>query len=536
MLLKKLKRKLKHMSKTSIVITILVFIVLSCMATGYAVLNQKLNIFGNTNLVIPDYKIYISNVDVESATNGGYATSTATHSGTEVALYTTLPNNNSSVTYEITLNNIGNSAAIADYIYVSSDNNFVKYKIKEINSKDIISKMSERKILVTVEPCENVSTNNLISSIILNFSFIKYFEGYSNECTLSWDGSSSQPPISTNILGITYYQISNANEFKWFIDQVNSGNTGINIMLTKDICLNDKAFTSIADSTTYTGIFDGQNRTIKGINFSRNKEISSGDETYQMGFIKNNGGIIKNVNISATYSDIHTTVARENTSYIGGVVVNNSGIIENVSFSGTITLNATARVNCSVRQSHTTNYIGGIAASNTGIIRGSSNKAVFNLTGKTEKKTCNIYSRSSNIYAGGIASTNSGYIVDSYNSSTISVSGSNESDTRTTNTAKIGGLVSTNNSQISNAYTSGAISQTISGKGDFDFTTDTIGINNGNTSNVYYVSGSISTLPSSPIGTLVSATDLINLNVPIGNAFKLDNKNINNGYPILFWQ
>ena len=54
MLLKKLKRKLKHMSKTSIVITILVFIVLSCMATGYAVLNQKLNIFGNAIKFTPE--------------------------------------------------------------------------------------------------------------------------------------------------------------------------------------------------------------------------------------------------------------------------------------------------------------------------------------------------------------------------------------------------------------------------------------------------------------------------------------------------
>lgn len=532
MLLRKLKNKIKNMSKTSIVITILVFIILLFMSTGYAVLNQKLDIFGNSNIVIPEYKIYISNVEVLNSSNGGYASTSATYTDNEVAIYTTLPSQNSSVTYEITLNNIGESAAITDYIYVSNNNNSVKYKIKEINSKDVISKISTKKVLVTVEPVENSTATNLESAIILNFSFLKYSDSYSNSCTLNWDGSSSNEPISTNILGTTYYQISNANEFKWFIDQVNGGNTGINVMLTNDICLNDKSFTSIGNSSAYTGIFDGQNRTISGISFSRNSELSS-NSTYEIGLFKNNNGTIKNVNITGSYSDTHTTIARDNTTYIGGVVINNSGVIENVAFSGSVNLNATVRANCTPRGSSSTVYIGGIAATNTGIIRGSQNKATFSLIGDTEKKTCNFYDRDVEIYAGGITSTNSGYIVDSYNSASLSVSGDNESSSNTSNKAKLGGLISTNTNQIKNSYTYGSVTQSQSGSDAFDYTIGAIATNSGSYSNVYYLSGSIT---SSATGTSVSATDLINLNISIGDAFKRDSASINNGYPILFWQ
>ena len=536
MLLRKLKRKLRKMPKTSIVITILVFIVLLCMTSGYALLSQKLDIFGTSKIVIPDYRIYISNVAVKSSTDGGYATNTATFTDNEVALYTTLPNLNSSVTYEITIKNIGNSNAITDYMYTASNNASVKYKIKEINSTEVVSKLSERKVLVTVEPIENATAAVGDSTVAINFAFLQENSSYSNSCTMNWDGSSSQQPVSTTILGSTYYLISNANEFKWFMDQVNGGNTTINVMLTDDICLNNMGISPIASSNAYAGIFDGQNRTISGISFTRDEEVSSGNKTSYMGLFYNNSGIIKNVNFIGSYSDVHMAKARENTSYIAGVVINNSGIIENVSFGGTINLNATAHVNCTMRQAHTWNYVGGIASTNTGIIRGSNNKATFTLVGKTTQATCNIYSRSSNIYAGGIASTNSGFIVDSYNSANITMTGSNEEKTRTENIAKIGGIVSTNNNQTKNTYTSGTITQSMDGNGTWDYVTDAIATNSGSYSNTYYLSGSIPTLPSTPIGTLATATDLINLNVSIGNAFKVDNKSINNGYPILFWQ
>jgi hypothetical protein len=222
------------------------------------------------------------------------------------------------------------------------------------------------------------------------------------------------------------------------MDQVNGGNTTLNVMLTNDICLNNKSISPIASSSAYAGIFDGQNRTISGINFTRDDTVESSNVTYYMGLFHTNNGFIRNVNISANYSDTHMAKTRENTSYIGGVAITNNGIIENVSISGSINVNAKAHVNCSIRAARTWNYVGGIASSNVGIIRGSNNKATFTLHGSSAKATCDLYEKEVAVYAGGIASINSGYIVDSYNSANMSATGENETKKNVTNTSKVG--------------------------------------------------------------------------------------------------
>lgn len=534
--LKKIKKKSKKNSKTNIAITLLVLFVLFSMATGYAALSQQLDIIGSAAIVIPDYKIYISDVKVISTESGAYETSSPTFTDNEVVLYSTLPSSSSSMTYEITIRNVGNSDAIVDYLYTSSNSSLVQYKISGINATEIISRVTDIIVTVIVEPSINSGgASNIESALGLNFSFLKYNNTYSNDCTLSWDGSSSSQPVSSDINGSNYYQVTNANEFKWFIDQVNSGNTSINVMLNNDICLNNNAFTAIGTDNAYTGVFDGQNRSISGISFSRDGTLKD-DTTYSVGLFMNNAGTIKNVNVTGNYSDTHIISTRKNTTNIGGIVVNNSGIIENASFNGAINLDATAHVNCTVRQAHTYNYIGGIASNNSGVVRGSYNNATFQLKGSTSKATCDIYTRSSNIYAGGIVSNNTGYVSDSYNKASITVTGYNETDTRTTNNANIGGIVSTNSNLTKNSYNLGTITKTISGDGTFNYLTDAIATNSGTITNVYLLSGSASNDDGTTTSNIVSASDLMNLNISIGKGFKKDLKNINNGYPILYWQ
>ena len=529
---KKTTKKIKNISKTSIVITILVFIVLLFMATGYAVLTQKLGITGSTELVIPDYRIYISDISIASTSSGGYASSSATHTDNEVAVYSALPNSNSSIVYEVTVKNTGNSDAIVDFMHTSSDNSLVKYKISGINSREVISRLSVKKFKIIVEASENSGDAiNINSSIMINFTFLKYSDSYSNECTLAWDGSSSSEPVSTNILGTDYYQISNANEFKWFMDQINNGNTSINGMLTNNICLNNASITPIATNSKYLGILDGQNRDITGISFSRNETLKA-DTTYNVGFFMNNGGTIKNINITGTYSDIHKVSTRENTTNLGGVVVNNTGIIENVSFNGSINVDATAHVNCTARQAHTYNYIGGIASNNSGIIRGSYNNATFTLKGSTSRATCDIYTRTSNIFAGGIASNNTGFVTDSYNKANMSIEQINATSTRTSNLGLVGGIASLNSSSCKNSYNWGTLSQTLPEEDYGDSQTGVVASNTGTLSNMYYLSGTV----NNNVGTEVNSTDLINLNISLGTGFRRDLKNINNGYPILYWQ
>lgn len=61
-----------------------------------------------------------------------------------------------------------------------------------------------------------------------------------------------------------YYAIENAGQLYWFAQQVNDGNTGINAVLTDDIDLSSKTFTSIGAEETkaFSGIFDGNGHKI----------------------------------------------------------------------------------------------------------------------------------------------------------------------------------------------------------------------------------------------------------------------------------
>lgn len=539
--------KKKSFSKTNIIITILVFSIILLMGTGYAVLTQILDVNGSGKLEIPEYRIYISDVKVLAIGQEAYASSEATYTDNEVALYSVLPSSSSSITYEITIKNTGNSNAIVDYLYTSNNNSQVKYKIDGVNATETISRLSVSKVKVTIEASENSgNATNIASSVVLNFAFLKANDSYSNSCTLNWDGSSSSEPVSTNILGTNYYQISNANEFKWFMDQINNGNTSINGMLINNICLNNASITPIASNNAYTGILDGQNRSIDGISFSRDEEIKSSNVTYNVGFFMNNNGIIKNVNFNGNYYDKQYVSTRESVLYLGGIVVNNLGIIENVSFNGNVELDVEAHVNCTARQAHTTNYIGGVSTNNSGIIRGSYNNATFNLKGSTTSATCNIYTRSSNIFAGGIVGVNVGYISDSYNKANMTINVYNENSTRTTNVTQVGGVVSNNITyesdgtnlvgKVKNSYNIGAITWNRTGTGSFEHLTDTVAINTGSLENVYLLSGSATNDDGNYTSTVVSASDLINLNVVLGTGFKKDLRNINSGYPILYWQ
>lgn len=525
---KKTKNK-KSFTKTNIILTISVLVILVFMASGYALLNTKLTIGGKGKLDIPEYKIFISDVKVGSTSNGGYQTSTPTFTDNEVALYSTLVNSNSSVVYDVTIQNTGASDAVVDYIYISNEN-AIKYRIIGVSAGDTIKGLSNLtvKIEVLYSENQNVVSGNL--PLMVNFRFLRKTDSYSNQCTLNWDGSSSSEPISVDIYGTSYYQITNANELNWFKNQVESGNTSINAILDNNICMNGHSF-SMANNQAYTGTFDGQNRTIEGLSYSRDVDID-GDFTYNSALFLQNDGTIKNLNVSGNIYDmaiVSTSVADDYSygySYLGGITANNSGLIENCSYSGTITVNEHARVNCAVAQAHNYTYVGSMAANNTGIIRGCVNRATYSLSGYPTYSTCNIYTREVHITSGGIAGVNAGIISDSYNQAQMHADGSMRSTTRSTYIGLIGGVVGSNEKQCQDSYNSGSISQTLSGNTEGS-AFGVIGSNTGSLQNVYFLTSTA----DNNIGTEVSANDLKNLNITLSQAF-LQSAN----YPLLFWE
>ena len=140
------------------------------------------------------------------------------------------------------------------------------------------------------------------------------------------------------------YEISNAGQLYWFAGLVNgmlSGvtqNTSANAVLTADIVVNKnvlkpdgtlnegtfKEWTPITDSSnsTYSGRFDGQNHTIRGLYFNQ-------EDSYDVGLFGRNNGKIANAGILDSYF--------YGTSKVGGVCGdNNTGTITNCYNTGEV--------------------------------------------------------------------------------------------------------------------------------------------------------------------------------------------------------
>ena len=510
------------------------------MTLGYSVLVQKLEIMGNATIDSTDYLIEITSITVLKKEGEAYQNANPTFNKTEGTMYSSIPNTSSGIIYKITIKNKGLTSGVLDYTFVSIDNSNIKYKIGGINNGDIIAAGESAEVTVEFETWDDVKniTNAQVSSII-DFEFIPYSDSYSQACTLQWDGTSSQKPSKKTIYGVEYYQISNANELNWFANTVNSGTKDINAILTKNICLNSKALAQIG-TEGYNGIFDGQNRTIEGFHSNRNYTVGKSNTTYKVGMFAKNSGHITNLNVSGSIYekvkiDPQTSIDYSVYDYVGGIVTVNSGKISNCSYSGKIETDFELRTNCYINKPIQVDYVGGIAATNSGVVTGSYNKAVLTSKSTNEKDPC-FYDGYLTLYLGGIVGENSGYVSDSYNNNTLTITGNIEKR-KCKSYFRIGGLIGNFTAgTVKTAYNSGGINYSVTAEQGYDAVEKllggAIGSSSGTLSNVYY----LDSVGYSGAGTSVSANDLSNLNISLGNYYNKDTKTQNGGYPILKWQ
>ena len=324
-------------------------------------------------------------------------------------------------------------------------------------------------------------------------------------------------------------KISTESELRLFRDNVNNGNTykGIYIYLTNDIHLNINeewqpigmyyaSNTSIQDETNnpFSGTFDGKGHIIDGL------KITSPDKGMGLfGLISN--GTIKNLGIG------------ENCNING--VGNCSGGICGYAYDGTVIENCynKATIIGSGQQ------IGGIAGQNC------FNSHIINCY-----NTGYIYSKVG--FVGGIAGNNNqGDINNSYNSGNVKTDGNtiggisglvNNKISDCYNTGNIensgnyaggiAGLLYANDSaKICNSYNIGNISSTVGGS-------IAGGVSQGSIENSFYLERRVNGENGPMIkGTYVkNDSEIKNISSALGNSFKKDDNNINNGYPILLWQ
>ena len=165
----------------------------------------------------------------------------------------------------------------------------------------------------------------------------------------------AQDLTTTEIEGVTYYEIGSADDLLVFADLVKNGEFNANAVLTADIALSEawKAPIGISGGA-YTGIFEGQGHKITG--FEATSEIDGG------GFFGvTSGATIQNFSIdgvltstagtgsgvvgypaSSTIFNVHSTlditVPVASVHHVGGVVGSARGgnIISNCTFAGTI--------------------------------------------------------------------------------------------------------------------------------------------------------------------------------------------------------
>ena len=269
--------------------------------------------------------------------------------------------------------------------------------------------------------------------------------------TTDWDGSTTVEPQMDGEI----YLISNSYELAWFRDEVNEGSYTLNAKLTADINLGGHPWTAISKltdtsaKTGYKGTFDGNGKTISGLNPVG--ELISGKYRGAglFGYVYT-GGIVKNVTVEGAMKAewncggvvaylaggrVENCVNRMNITprsesiylyYVGGVV----GYMTNY------TDNSAVIIGCRNEGS----IDGGTTGENVGgVVGGASNSPGISNCANTG----NISGKAS---IGGIAATASIPITACYNTGKITGASS-----------KIGGIVGYSSSKVTNCYNTGAV-------------------------------------------------------------------------------
>ena len=231
--------------------------------------------------------------------------------------------------------------------------------------------------------------------------------------------------IAVTFQKLTSHTVSTPEQLIAWAEEVRNGNRSLNCTLAADITLTEP-WTPVGTDyqNPYTGTFDGNNHTIRGLTVKGSDEYAG-----LFGYI-GSGGTVKNVKLA----DVQITSDYQY-AYVGGVAGNNDGAIENCSVSGSVSGNSTY------------NSVGGVVGYQLGgSITGCSSSATVQGTGSV----------------GGVAGqTNSGATLTAcYSTGNVTLE-SNNSDNN-----YAGGVVGSNSfSTLIACYATGSVTGTGTGTG-----------------------------------------------------------------------
>lgn len=277
--------------------------------------------------------------------------------------------------------------------------------------------------------------------------------------TTDWDGSTTVEPQKD---GETYL-ISNSYELAWFRDEVNKGKYTLNARLTENINLGGHPWTAISKDTDgkfatgYKGTFDGNSKTISGLN-PANEAIPN----YKGEPVLQSAGLFGCVYTGAVVKNLTVEGELQAGKYAGGITAVLAG--------GTIQ-NCVNRVAITLKEGVTDGYaIGGITGylynytDKSSHIVGCRNEAAIDIGaygrniggivgsgsyGAGIENCGNSGAITSKDSTGGIMGSGSVPITACYNTGTITAAGDD-----------IGGIAGYTSQEIKNCYNTGAVTGT----------------------------------------------------------------------------
>ena len=208
--------------------------------------------------------------------------------------------------------------------------------------------------------------------------------------------------ITVTFQKLTSRTVFTSEQLMDWAEEVRNGNYSLDCTLAADITLTGNwTPVGISFTNSYTGTFDGNNHTIRGLTVKGSDEYAG-----LFGYI-GSGGTVKNVKLA----DVQITSDYQY-AYVGGVAGNNDGAIENCSVSGSVSSNYSAG---GVVAQQFGNSITGCSSSAT--VKGTAE--VGGVAGKTDNSatltacyaTGNVtFERAStiNTFAGGVVGSNGG--------------------------------------------------------------------------------------------------------------------------------
>ena len=353
------------------------------------------------------------------------------------------------------------------------------------------------------------------------------------------------------------YVIMNYSGLKEYSDIVNSAGEGrFYAKLGADITGSaSDPFTSVGDNEEYRIHFDGNGKTIRNVKVKQNSRTSYAGFFGYLATLEISNVTFENCSISAPKASATAMVVGGLYSCHGEVKDFQKVTVKNCSVSGgsyvggligSMGAEYTGKGDlyyCVVQDSMisgTGNNIGGIAGDNlyqlTGCQvlnstvqgTGTASKNIGGIVGNNLGDINNSYNlgnvKAEGNSVGGICGLVNGKISDCYNTGNIENSGNYAGG--------IAGLLYGNDSaKICNSYNIGNISS-IAGGGIAG------GVSKGSIENSFYLEKRVNG-EDGPIirGTYVkNDSEIKNISNALGNLFKKDTNNINNGYPILLWQ